>query len=55
MIPNIFVRTDALHHFLDEYQNDKEFFPALHEVILHSPHADVVWGLLKYMGQREDR
>ncbi|MEI7998743.1 MAG: TolC family protein [Candidatus Omnitrophota bacterium] len=52
--PNVFVRTDALHHFLAEYQDNNEFILTLKYVLLHSTHSDVIYELLKFMGQRED-
>ncbi len=54
--PNIFVRTDALHHFLNDpkYLNDKNFFPALHEATLGSPYAEDTWQLLKYMESQKN-
>ncbi|MDE2028011.1 MAG: hypothetical protein KGJ11_05690, partial [Candidatus Omnitrophica bacterium] len=53
--PNTFVRADALKHFLAEYQGDSRFLPALKDIVERSAHPDVVWELLKYMSQREDR
>ena len=52
--PNVVGRTEALQHFLTEYQNDKGFLPALKEIALRSPYPDVVWELFKFMGKQSD-
>lgn len=52
--PNIFVRTEALRHFITEYQNNQQFLPALKDIVLHSSNPDVVWELLKFMSQNKD-
>ncbi len=53
---NPIVRANALDQLLSHYQNDADFFPVLENTVLHSPasNPDVVWGIFKFMAQRDD-
>ncbi len=52
--PNIFTRTNALQHFLGEFQDNNEAVSSMKRVILRSPYMDVVQELFRFMIARNN-